>query len=136
MGKVNFGRRFVEAVAKTFERGALTVFFLGAVVGLPIGGAVVFAIGEWLNPTKQSSMQERLDSANQRALTAETMSSAANKEASQAKSALQELKAKYEEELSGLRTQVQGYQKADEIRKKNDALQKPAAKRPKKSNSE
>ena len=30
MGKLDFVSRFVEAVAKTFERGALTVFFLGA----------------------------------------------------------------------------------------------------------
>lgn len=120
MGKVEFVGRFVEAVAKTFGRRALTVFVLGAVVGLLLGGLSLFWVGAGITKWQ---MQERLDSANQRAMTAETSDAAATKSASQLRSDLQEQKGKYEEELSNLKTQLQ------DLRKRNAALQKQTPKR-------
>ena len=126
MGKLAFLDRILETVEKIFGRSARTVFLLAAVVWVPLGGFCWFVIGNWLNLTTLSSTQERLDLANQRASTAEMMSTAA----SQARLALHEQKAKLEEENSTLKTQLQSYQKADDIRKKNAALQKQTAKRP------
>ena len=70
-----------------------------------------------------------MDSANQRAWTAESSSEAANKLASQLRSELQELKAKYD----AANTQLQIYQNADDARKKTATLQKQTARRPTKT---
>ena len=125
MGVLNIVVGFLDVVARSRGRTALLI---GAAAMLPVAGTGGFVVANWLDQARLSSMQERLDSANQRAATAETMSAADSKAASQLKLAL----AKSEEENSTLKTQLQGYQKADEIRKKNAALQKQtAAKRPK-----
>jgi hypothetical protein len=61
MGRVDFIVRFLEGVAKIFGPRALTAFFLGVAVMVPVGGIGVYVIANLLNQTRVSSMQERWD---------------------------------------------------------------------------
>jgi hypothetical protein len=92
----------------------------GALVGLSSFGFVAYKFAIW-------QADEHLASANKRADRADETSAAANKRASDAETALQELKTKYD----AVNTQNQVFQKAEEIRKRNAALQKTVPKRPK-----
>jgi hypothetical protein len=109
---------FLLGVYKRWGGRGLVLFVAGAVVGavltLPPSWYVLYQYAQW-------EVRQDLASANKR-------EAEADKRASDANTALQELKTKYDD----VNAQNQIYQKAEDLRKKNAALQKQAAaKRPK-----
>src|SRR5262245_43209405 len=121
---VEFLLSFLGRVYKRWGGRGLVLFAAGAVAGafvaLSTFGTYVYQFAIW-------RADEHLASANKRADRAEETSAAANKRASGAETALREQKANNDT----LNTRLQTYEKAEETRKKNAALPKQTAKRPK-----
>jgi hypothetical protein len=122
MGKLELLFDFLHGVDKRWGRRGIVLLVVGAVVGVALALSTswygLYQFAKW-------EVREDLASANKRADRAVESSADANKRASDAQTALQEQKAKYEEELSSVNAQLQAL-------KKNAALQKQTvARRPK-----